>query len=79
MLEDLRLLGTALSLLRTRPLRRVQRPGPDHRPGRSQHASDAGYSTEAILVTALLVAVALTALGILTAKIVAKANSIDLS
>jgi len=39
---------------------------------------DAGYSTEAVVVTALLAALALTVLGILTAKVVAKAHDINL-
>ena len=38
--------------------------------------SDAGYSTEAVIVTALLVALALAAVGIIVAKVIAKANSI---
>lgn len=40
-------------------------------------ASDAGYSTEAVIVTALLVALALTAVGIIAAKVIGKANSIS--
>lgn len=69
MFENLRLLSTALSLLRTH-LR--------HPSVRDRDASDAGYSTEAILVTALLVAVALAALALLSQKILTKAGSIDL-
>ena len=37
---------------------------------------DAGYTTETVIVTALLAALALTAVGIIVAKVVAKANSI---
>lgn len=37
---------------------------------------DAGYSTEAVVVTALLVALALAAVGIIATKVLAKANSI---
>ena len=37
---------------------------------------DATYSTETVIVTALLAALALTAVGIIVAKVVAKANSI---
>ena len=37
---------------------------------------EAGYSTEAVIVTALLAALALTAVGIIVAKVIAKANSI---
>ncbi len=36
----------------------------------------AGYSTETVIVTALLAALALTAVGIIVAKVIAKANSI---
>lgn len=40
---------------------------------------DAGsYSTEAVLITALLVALALAAMAVLTAKVLAKINSVDL-
>jgi len=44
----------------------------------ARHTGDAGYSTETVLVTALLVALALTVLAIITAKVLAKAKSIDL-
>ncbi len=37
---------------------------------------EADYSTETVIVTALLAALALTAVGIIVAKVVAKANSI---
>ncbi|WP_170323804.1 hypothetical protein [Cryptosporangium phraense] len=39
---------------------------------------DAGYSTEVVLVTALLVALVIVVVGIIAAKVLAKANSIDL-
>jgi hypothetical protein len=42
-------------------------------------ARDDGYSSEAVATTALLVALALTVIGILVAKVVARANSIDLN
>jgi len=38
---------------------------------------EAGYSTEAVVVIALLVVMALTAVGIIAAKVIAKANSIS--
>ena len=38
---------------------------------------EAGYSTEAVIVTALLAALALTAVGIIVAKVVASANNIN--
>jgi hypothetical protein len=37
----------------------------------------AGYSTEAVIVTALLAALALTAVGIIVAKVVSSANNIS--
>jgi len=36
-----------------------------------------GYSTEAVVVTALLVALAIAAVGIITAKVISKANAIQ--
>jgi hypothetical protein len=39
---------------------------------------DAGYSTEAVLVTALLVTLAVLVIGIIAAKVSGKADSIDL-
>ena len=38
---------------------------------------EAGYSTEAVVVIALLVAMALVALGIIAAKVISKAKSIN--
>ncbi|GGO99169.1 hypothetical protein [Wenjunlia tyrosinilytica] len=44
-----------------------------------RHArSDAGYTTETIVVTALLAILGLTVVGIIVAKVTAKANGIDL-
>ncbi|WP_199550351.1 hypothetical protein [Streptomyces sp. N35] len=40
--------------------------------------NDAGYSTEAIIVTALLAILGLTAVGIIAAKVIGRANGIDL-
>jgi hypothetical protein len=40
---------------------------------------DAGYSTEAVLITALLVAVALAALAVIAGKVMERANSINLN
>lgn len=40
-------------------------------------ASDAGYSTEAVIVTALLAGLALTAVGIIVAKVLATAHNIN--
>jgi hypothetical protein len=42
-------------------------------------ARDEGYSSEAVAATALLVAAALTVIGIIIVKVVARANSIDLN
>ncbi|MCI0686521.1 MAG: hypothetical protein L0Y54_04675 [Sporichthyaceae bacterium] len=39
--------------------------------------SDAGYSTEAVVVIALLVAAAIVVLGILTVKLTNRANTIN--
>lgn len=39
---------------------------------------EAGYSTEAVLVTALMVGLAIVVVAIVAAKVTAKANSIDL-
>jgi hypothetical protein len=39
---------------------------------------DGGYSTEAVVVTAVLVALAIVVLGIIGAKVIAKATGIDL-
>ncbi|RFU85185.1 hypothetical protein DY218_18680 [Streptomyces triticagri] len=39
---------------------------------------DAGYSTETIVVTALLAIMAITVIGIITGKVVGKAGGIDL-
>ena len=43
-----------------------------------QRAGDAGYTTETVVVIALLIVAALTAVGLITAKIIAKAGSLNL-
>jgi hypothetical protein len=43
-----------------------------------QATKDGGYSTEAVVVTAVLVALALVVLGIVAVKVTTKANSINL-
>ena len=45
---------------------------------RHNHPTDAGYASEAVLVTALLIIAAIVVIGILVSKITSKANSIDL-
>ncbi|WP_435208508.1 hypothetical protein [Streptomyces sp. bgisy034] len=40
--------------------------------------SDAGYTTETVLVTALLAILGLTVVGIIVAKVTGRANGIDL-
>ncbi|WWR54865.1 hypothetical protein V1460_06155 [Streptomyces sp. SCSIO 30461] len=40
--------------------------------------SDAGYTTETIVVTALLATLALAVVGIIVGKVLTKANGIDL-
>jgi hypothetical protein len=39
---------------------------------------DGGYTTEAVITIAVVAAVAITVLGIIAAKVIAKANSINL-
>lgn len=39
---------------------------------------DAGYSTETVLVTALIVVLAIAAIAVIATKVIAKANSINL-
>ncbi|MEV5301151.1 hypothetical protein [Amycolatopsis methanolica] len=43
-----------------------------------RHEPEAGYSTETVLVTALLVVAAIAVLAIIVAKVTSKANSIDM-
>ncbi len=40
-------------------------------------ADERGYSTEGVILTAILVILAITAGGIITAKVVGKANAIE--
>jgi hypothetical protein len=44
---------------------------------RALNEDQRGYSTEAVVVTALLVALAILAVGIITAKVIATANAIQ--
>lgn len=44
---------------------------------RALNRDQGGYSTEAVVVTALLVALAIAAVGIITAKVISKANAIQ--
>ena len=44
-----------------------------------RRASEAGYSTETVIVTALLAGLALTAVGIIVTKVLATANGINTS
>jgi hypothetical protein len=51
----------------------------DHVAEVRRHArSDAGYTTETIVVTALLAILALSVVGIIATKVLGKANGIDL-
>lgn len=43
-----------------------------------RETKDAGYSTEAVLVTALLVGLAVVVIGIIALRVTNKANSINL-
>ena len=45
---------------------------------RARMREDAGYSTETVIVTALLVVMGITVVGIIAAKVLAKAKGIDL-
>jgi hypothetical protein len=45
---------------------------------RKTMAADGGYSTETVIVTALLVIMGIAVVGIIVAKVTAKANGIDL-
>ncbi|MFI0818592.1 hypothetical protein ACH4TX_19120 [Streptomyces sp. NPDC021098] len=45
---------------------------------RRRARGDAGYTTETVVVTALLAVLAITVVGIIVAKVVGKAHSIDL-
>jgi hypothetical protein len=49
-----------------------------HRWRTVRETKDGGYSTETVLVTALLVAGAILVIGIVIVKLTAKANSINL-
>jgi hypothetical protein len=49
-----------------------------HRLNQLRRNSDAGYSTETVLVTALLVIAALAIIAIIVAKVTAKAKGITL-
>jgi Na+-driven multidrug efflux pump len=44
----------------------------------ARSARDAGYTTETVVVTALLVALAIAAIAIIVSKVLAKANDLDL-
>ena len=44
----------------------------------ARRGGDAGYTTETVVVIALLVALAIAAIAIITAKVLAKANSLNL-
>jgi hypothetical protein len=43
-----------------------------------KRSKDAGYTTETVVVIALLVAMALAAIAIIAAKVLAKANALNL-
>ena len=44
----------------------------------ARRARDAGYTTETVVVTALLVALAIAAIAIIVTKVLAKANGLNL-
>jgi hypothetical protein len=45
---------------------------------RARRAGDAGYTTETVVVIALLVALAIAAIAIISAKVITKANNLNL-
>jgi hypothetical protein len=49
-----------------------------HRWLQVRDTKDGGYTTESVLVTALLVTAAVIVIGVIAAKVVSKANSINL-
>ncbi len=63
MLPELRFLGRLIWLIRTRAA--------------NLRAGEDGYSTEAVVVIALLVAMAVTAVAIIAAKVLAKAHGLS--
>lgn len=62
---EIEFLKTAVSLLRDRTAQARRAP------------TDAGYTTETIIVTALLVALAIAALAVIAAKVKTKANVLE--
>lgn len=48
------------------------------RAARLRETNDSGYTTETVVVIALLVAMAIAVIAIITAKVIAKANSLNL-
>lgn len=61
----LELLGAAVGALRARL-------------AAARTAPDGGYTTETVVITALLVALAIAAIGIIVSKVLAKANGLSL-
>jgi hypothetical protein len=45
---------------------------------RDRASSDAGYTTETMVITAILAVLGITAAGIITAKVLARARGMDL-
>ena len=66
MLPELLVLKAVATLLRVRAAELRKRP------------SDAGYTTETVVVTALLIALAIAALAAIAAKVKAKASGLNL-
>jgi hypothetical protein len=72
MSTEIRLLLTVITAL----LGRSPRPSRGRR--RRHRGEDGGYTTESVIVTAVLAATALTVLGIIAVKVIEKARSIGL-
>jgi hypothetical protein len=69
------LAGRSVALQLASTSRRARtRPGLNRTNGRP----DGGYTTETVIVTALLAAAAITIVGIIVAKVIARAHSISL-
>jgi hypothetical protein len=63
---EIEFLKTVIALLRDRAARARRAP------------ADAGYTTETVIVTALLVALAIAALAVIAAKVKSKVDVLDL-
>jgi hypothetical protein len=77
MITNLRLQLRVLALT-TLALLRLPLPGRGLGDREPHERPDGGYTTETVIVTALMVAAAITIVGIIVAKVVARANAITM-